>query len=468
MARRLIALLCSTLLTLSASAAHGAASPARLFLLVRDGHGVRVDADSISDGEVLVFPLRPDSEFVDLVLPVGPGRSAALVRPGDASAIVVRRRGNVLEVSTRMPNGDMRPRPGRSMADLALEETRLCVTGGNGARASFVLTGAATCERDSVGPVANMFAGKLPFALKDGDWIVQTETWRRPANAAPAGRMTLARGRWLYADAVRADGTRSRFVVDLGASESVVAPDFVPGDQPIERAQMTEYSAGGAAIRAWAAEGATGATSPVRGVTTFPTLDVGGVRVDSLEAIVMPLPPGLGDDVRGILGLDVLRRADRVRLEFVSGNEAVLVCEPPAPLAHPAGTSAFAWVNGHVVLSGEVGGLAARWLLDSGAPESFVDSVAVAPTRWAREGGAPMAVRGAGERRVDSRRAVAPTLRVGSAASWRGVPVRVANLAPFDVLRDGDHVPALLGLPELARMGALELDFRAHRATWRR
>lgn len=447
------------------------AADAKLFLLTRDAHGpsgVRVDVESLPAGQVAVFPVQPDSGVIDLLLPVGPGTSASLLRPGDRGMIVVRHRGDALQVSFRRPDGSMQERPTRRFADLAREEMRVCVTGGDGTRAAFWVSNGESCARDTVGPIVNMFAGQLPFALASGDWVVQTETWARPSAAAPRGRMAVTRGRYLFVDVVRPDGGKGRMVLDFGAGETVVARAFVPAGQRIGGAGMTEYAASGALEREHVIGGATGPSPAAQGQTMFPALTLGGVRVDSLEAVVMPLPPGLGDDVVGILGIDVLRRAQRVRLDVPAreGAPGTLEFDPPRPLPAPEGVASFSWANGHAVLPGSLGGRAARWIVDSGAPESFADSASVATEPWVRAGRAAESVRGTGERRTATQVATAPTATVGDAPVWANVPVRVARLAPLDALRGDGRVPALLGLSELARMGSFELDFGSRTARW--
>ena len=446
-----------------------AAPSARLFLIERVPGGVALRADSVAAGAVATFPIDPDSGLVDLVLPVGPGQSASLLRPSDrGGTLVVRLRGDTLYASVRSPDGSMHERQPRALADLAREETRLSISGGDGTRAAYVIRAGAEAKPDTAGPAANMFAGKLPFQLGDGDWVVQTETWRRPMAAAPRGRMALTRESYLFAEVVGPDGRLGRFIVDLGAGESVVAPGFVPKGQAVVPSNMVEYSLRGARLLDYRAGDATGVMPVVAGHTVFPSLSLGGVKVDSLEAQVAELPAALGEGVVGILGIDVLRRAGRVRLTIPSkdGAPAALEFDPAARLARETGRCAFSWLSSHVVLGGEVSGRAAHWIVDSGSPVSFVDPTALAEAPWVLAAGKAPPVRGVGGKPGASFDAISPTLRIGTGARWADTTVRLALLAPFDAVRPGGRVPALLGVSELARMGSLELDFNARLARW--
>ena len=442
---------------------------ARFFRVERVPGGVALRVDSVAAGRVAEFPINPDSGLVDLVLPVGPGQSASLVRPSDrGGTLVVRLSGDTLYASVRRPDGSPHERQPRALADLAREETRLSVTGGDGTRASFVIRAYAEAKPDTAGPAANMFAGKLPIQLGAGDWVVQTETWRRPLAAAPRGRMALSRESYLFAEVVRADGRRGRFIVDLGAGESVVSPGFVPKGQAVVPSNMVEYSLRGARLLDYRATDVTGVMPVVAGHTVFASLTLGGVTVDSLEAQVAELPAALGEGVVGILGVDVLRRAGRVRLTVPakSGAPALLEFDPAAPLARETGRCAFSWVSSHVVMGGEVSGRPAHWIVDTGSPVSFVDPTALADSAWVLAARQSPPVSGLGGKPGATSGATAPSLRVGTGTRWKNAPVRLARLAPFDAVRPGGRVPALLGLSELARMGTLELDFRSRVARW--
>ncbi len=452
----------------AAHAAPRAAPPAPFFWVERVAGRLELRSGSLAPGATAELPCDPFAGVVDVVLPVGPGQSASLVRPGDRGTLVVSRRGDSLHVALRRPDGTAHARPPRSLADLAREETRLSVTGGDGTRGAWVIRGGAVATPDTTGPVANMFAGKLPFRLAGGDWVVQTETWRRPAAPAPRGRLAFTRERWLLAEVTRPDGARGRFVVDLGAGESVVAPGFVPAGQAIVPAKMTEYSLRGDRLLDYQPGGATGLAPVVKGHTTFPSLAIGGADVRDFEAQVAELPAGLGADVAGILGADVLRRAARVRLVVPDGGGAAgaLEFDPKRPLAREDGRAPFSWVSSHVVLPGEVAGRAALWIVDSGAPVSFVDPPAVAEEPWTSAARPAPPVHGAGGQPRPTSQVTAPSLRVGSGAAWPEAPVRLARLMPFDALRADGRVPALLGVAELARMGALDLDFERREARW--
>lgn len=451
-----------------AHAAPRGGTAARFFYVERVAGQLELRSASLAPGATAELTCDPFAGIVDVVLPVGPGQSASLVRPADRGTLVVSRRGDSLHVALRRPGVAEHARPPRALADLVREETRLSVTGGDGTRGAWVIRGGEAATRDTVGPVANMFAGKLPFRLAGGDWVVQTETWRRPGAPAPRGRLAFTRDRWLLAEAVRPDGARAKFVVDLGAGESVVAPGFVPAGQPVVPAKMTEYSLRGDRLLDYQPGGATGLAPVVRGHTTFPSLAVGGAELLAFEAQVAELPEGLGADVAGILGVDVLRRAGRVRLVVPdsAGAAGFLEFDPRRPLAREDGRCGFSWVSSHVVLPGEVGGRAALWIVDSGAPASFVDPPAVAEEPWTAAARPAPPVHGTGGQPRPTSSVTAPSLRVGEGAAWPETPVRLARLMPFEALRPDGRVPALLGVPELARMGALELDFERREARW--
>ena len=76
-----------------------------------------MDVETLPPGQVAVFPVQPDSGVIDPLLPVGPGTSASLLRPGDRGMLVVRHRGDALQASFRRPDGSMQERATRQLTD---------------------------------------------------------------------------------------------------------------------------------------------------------------------------------------------------------------------------------------------------------------------------------------------------------------------------------------------------------------
>ncbi len=434
---------------------------APVFVIEREGAGFRVSRDTLEANHVAVYRRDPAHGVVDVVLPVGPGRSAALFRAADAEMLVLRLVGDSLTWSVRRADGSMTPMPARAIADLGAEETRVSVSAGE-SRAAFVISGWDVVVPDTIGPARNMFAGQLPAELLREAVVVETDTQTLAPAVRACGAAALERDRYLFVKCGRADGVEGWFLVDLAASSSLVAKSFVPESQPIEPMSAIEHSAGGVRRLPYSPEGATGSVQGVLGASAFPSLRFGDVVVERAELTVLDrLPDAFGRPVAGILGMDVLRGCERIALEFPRSGAPRLALGAAPSGARPAAVTPFAWVASHLLVAGEIGGRRARWILDSGAPRTVVDSVG-AP---AFEAHAAAPIGGLGGRKLGALRARAASARAG-ALDLGGLECDVAPLDVFASLRQPGLALGLLGLADLARCARIEVDFRARVIRW--
>lgn len=436
-----------------------------VFVLERDSAGVHVERMELQDGEVQVLARDVRHGTIDVVLPTGPGRSAALLRSGDTDRIVVRFTGGRLTAQVRRADGGTVELPARTLEDLRKQDIRVSVTLGEDQHA-FVIAGYERASADDIGPAENMFAGQLPAALTRDAAIVQTDTWVSAPASPACGRAVLERDRWLFVRGALADGTSGWFVVDLAASESIVARSFMPAGQKLEELSMIEHSAGGTRRLPYAPAGATGAVAGVLGHTVFAKLSFGSIAFASADVTVLDrLPDVFGRPVVGILGMDLLRGCAHLGLEFAAdGKAATLTLANAAPAGTPAATTPFSLVASHVLVAGSVEGARARWILDSGSPGMVIDSLG-APMFAGRTGAAALKGLDGGGRA--SAAAMAQRVAVGT-LEHRAVPVRVASLLVFAPFRSVTHALGVLGVSELARTRALDIDWAAREVRWYR
>ena len=436
-----------------------------LFVLERDSAGVHVERLELGEGEVQVLQRDVLHGTIDVVLPTGPGRSAALLRASDADRIVARFAGGRLTAQVRRADGSTVDLPARTLAELRQQDIRVSVTLGDVQRA-FVIAGYERASADDICPAENMFAGRLPAALTRDAAIVQTDTWVSAPASPACGRAPFERERWLFVRGARADGTSGWFVLDLAASESIVAKSFVPAGQKLEELSMIEHSVGGTRQLPYAPAGATGAVAGVLGHTMFAKLTFGSLAFANADVTVLDrLPDVFGRPVVGILGMDLLRGCAHLQLEFAPGGKAgTLALASAAPAGTPVARTPFSLVASHVLVAGSVDGARARWILDSGSPGMVIDSLG-APAFTHRA--ATAALQGLDGGGTAAAAAVAQRVAVGS-LEHAAVPVRVASLPVFAPFRSRTHALGVLGVSELARVRALDIDWAAREVRWYR
>lgn len=342
-----------------------------IFLLKRTLSGLEIDRQRIAAGEMKV--IEAGDEVIDLIFPPGRGQSAALVERGGGRLLTVRHTGDELRVKVRAADGSERELPARPIDELGRFDVRVSVTGG-GDRAAFLIERNQTVRRD-VGPAPNMFAGRVPDGVLKSGWVVQTETYLHDPGAPVTGSVDLEMTRWPFVKVTLPDGTRTEFIVDIGAGTTIVDRSVLPAEVEIEEASMVEYSAAGKRTLKYAPGGATGAVETIVGHASLDGLRLGDVEIPGLTVDVMEkVPDFFGRPVGGILGMDVLRRTDRLALSL--GESPRLEFGATAERAREAIELPFALVITHLVVEGAANGTPVFFILDTGAPSTFLDGAA--------------------------------------------------------------------------------------------
>jgi len=443
------------------SGANPATSVTRLMILVEKLGFVAVETVPVADGEEVVLS-RP--ELVTVLLPYGLGQSGDVVQKSRrAGETRVRRAGGVLEVRVRQPDGSFRDLPPVSLTDLAEYDMRVNVTGAGGKKKAFRISGYEEVAEDG-GPVIDMFRGMVPLA--DGDYAVTTEVTRRREPARIAGRTGLLyQDGLIFTTVANRDGRSGLFVVDLGAGGTVISRDFLPAGVEIEKIEGVEYSEKGARKVAGTMGGAGGEVSSLLGAAALGSLTLGKIVIDGVRANVVQEMPQLGGrPVAGILGVDVLARTSRLRLERTGKEAGTLTFDSAAGGAsHDRSTEVvevpFTWVAKHLLIDAAFGDVPASLILDTGARGSLI------PATFAKRAGLPPAPGAPREFRGLDGRALASDPVLVENLGLAGTPVGAVVFHATDLTvvesMGLEENTGLLGNDFLFRYRVLEVDFQA-------
>jgi hypothetical protein len=257
-----------------------------------------------------------------------------------------------------------------STEQLASVDIRVSVVAGNGTRKAFYIWGGETAEPDVSGPAIDLFRGQIP--LESGDYIITTDTRRRRSTPPVAGRVGLTHlGPWLAARVELTGGGRGDFIIDTAAGRSLVSKDLLPPDSAIRPTRMVEYSLAGRRVLTASPEGAGGRIESFLGEVEIPSLRLGGLEIkDVAAAVVEDLSAAIGQPAVGVIGMDVLVRADVVSITRSSDGPA-LTFKPEGTALEADLRLPFTLFGNQILVRGEVNGALAYFVLDTGAGNSF-------------------------------------------------------------------------------------------------
>lgn len=428
----------------------------RAYVLRELGNDLSLEAIEIEENGTEVVTSSEKNGVIDVILPVGPGTSGSIVKAADGNMHVLRCQGGALSRQTRNASAETSTSPERKMVDLESSDVRLSVVAGNGKTTTFLISGWSEV-RENAGPVQNLFGG-LPLPLTEDDYILTTETYPRQKATGVKGSFPVEAKGHLFAKGTGPTGSEGWFLIDTGGTRTVVSKSFLSDDAILEKAGMVEYSIRGKRDLDFAPGGATGTVRRVIGVTSLPELRFGDVRFEDVPVLVVDEMPSLFErSVVGIVGIDLLRRAEVVELEIpmdADGTGSLKLREAPA--LQSAGVP-FLVANEHLFVEANIAGNDAHMILDSGAPDILLDEQTA--KRASISGtAAATPVRGLDEGRAESQVGTVSTVRIGEHV-LRELPVRIARLVVFDRFRRDDQNLGLLGNRFFGRFERIEIDF---------
>ncbi|MCK4549751.1 MAG: aspartyl protease family protein [Candidatus Krumholzibacteria bacterium] len=431
---------------------------AHIFVVRESIGGVEIGKVEIADGDVMILD---GEDVITVVIPLGAGQSGDLVsRDMRSGEITVRSAGGELHISKKHADGREMAYPVVKVADLHAYDIRVNIAGGDGLKIAFRIDQYEEVEEDD-GPVIDMFAGRIP--LEDGDYSITLEISAAESAAYVSGETTIIYEKgFLLTEGALSDGRKGWFLVDFGASGTLITKEFLPAYIDIAEVKGLEYSDRGRREIKSVMSGAGGDVTGFLGSASPGNMIFGDVIFSDVSIKVIEAMPDFGSrEIVGILGLDLMRLCDRIAFEYPRSGPGIMMMGERHSLAEtdaPQAEVPFYLVAKHIFLDGEVNEVPVSFLFDTGARSSILsDSKAKKARLKDSEDGRKGEVRGLDDNPVETRLVIADRLRLGE---WlrSDVPFLAADLSVFESigLRQGGGI---IGNDFLDDYRLVEIDF---------
>lgn len=455
---RLVLVLLSLLLIVNAVEA----GPSVLFVLEDSDQGLALRKVPIADQETKTFRVGQGFAAIDVILPISPGQSGNVVQRNQGGyEVLVRRDGDALHTAIRKDDGSSRDYPVVSLNDLATYDVRVNVTRGDGEKSLFVISGwDEVAEGD--GPVIDLFGGAVPLEPGDVSLTVQTSLRGESTDLQGTTPLEFSEG-LMFTRGLVPPGVDGDFIVDFGATGSVVVRWFLPRDTEIRDLKAVEYSDEGVRELDASLRAAGGNVDDFVGVATLPELHLGDITFEDAQVnVIEEMPEIAGRMVVGIIGGNLLQQAEVAVMDYKTPAAVTPLLRLSSESLHKGQEGIreipFTLVQRHIFLSGSVDDVPVSFLFDTGARRSVVATEVVRKAGLSMIMGPRVILKGLDSNAIPIGVIHPLTVMIGD-VSLKGIDLAVAEL-PVLVNMGLAENGGLLGADILQRYGKVEVDFR--------
>lgn len=269
------------------------------------------------------------------------------------------------------------------------------------------------------------------------------------------GEAALEYDRYLFVKAKAGDGRDSFFVVDIGASQSILAKKMVPAS-----IALTKADGKGERAVEFAVPGAAGNVKELM-IAKLPVLRVGNLTfTDQSFIVVDALPEFAGREVGGIIGLDLLQKGSNVSFSCTktASTENKLVFSEKSTLKSAGRIEIpYSVESGQLYIFASIGKIEVDLILDTGAPESLINPGLAKSANIKTAEDFTLSLKDLDGNPIKAQKAVINQIKISNYALSK-IFVTVADLPLFD--QQGLDRTVLLGNSFFEKYGRVEIDFQ--------
>jgi predicted aspartyl protease len=258
------------------------------------------------------------------------------------------------------------------------------------------------------------------------------------------------------------NGSSGYFIVDFGAGGTVVVRDFLPENTKIQELTGIEYSEKGERTVRGTMGGAGGEVENFLGDALLGELYVGEITFPDVKARVVKAFPKFGEKhVVGILGINLLQRADIVTFDYAKEGYLSLKPESEKEESHSSGKRVvelpFSIATKHIFIEGRMNNTPVSFIFDTGARGSIIGLASAQEAGLKLDNESKRQFRGLDGNPIDAKTATVEKLHLGN-WEFSNIEFYVADLSVLQKMglqKNG----GLLGNDFLQKYNKVEVDF---------
>ena len=346
------------------------------FLIKEENKEVIIEKVELTEGQVQVFKDENLLSFV-MIFPAGSKSGELIQKTQRIKGIVARYTKGKIKISILNIDGSQKEMPDIDIDKAINTNVKLSVTGANGYKKIYIIEKYDKIKEDD-GPVLDMFAGKIP--LNPGDYSFFIECFEAKESKFINGSTSYEIFHdWITIMCKMPDGKLARFVVDFGASTTVIPRKLLSANAKVSGLKMVEYSANGKKTSDAVMPGASGTVDNIAGITILDEFSFGNIVLTDFKVTVLNKFPKVFNDlgIKGILGRDILKETDLIEINNLNNENPeknIVFTKKEKKFFDATYEIPFKIAGGYLFMDGKINNNKVSFLFDSGSGNSWISS----------------------------------------------------------------------------------------------
>lgn len=296
-----------------------------LIVVKEQDNGVVFEKIFIAEGQIEVIA---DPSVISIILPLSEGTAANIAKYSDRDGVIIVKNNNgQMSITFRSSNGKEKGYPSVSYDDLKTFQTRVNIINGKGYKQAFIIDNYDIIKEDD-GPVIDLFRGMIPLEANDYSITLETKI-NNPSKLLTGSFPFVKIDSWIVAEAKLPNGKTGRFIIDTGASGSLVLKESaLPENTKVSELKAVSYSGEGSTEKEGQMQGGTGVVEDENflGVAQLSSFGLGDIHLSDLRTSVLKeLPEFLQKhNIIGIVGIEILKQAKIIRIENINKGKGIV------------------------------------------------------------------------------------------------------------------------------------------------
>ena len=343
-----------------------------IIMIKENADGIEFEKVNLMDNETKVFP---GEEYISIVLPISPGRAGEYIEAKNREdMLVLSNKNGMIKFKAVSPDGEEFALPDIRYSDLLNYEIKISIINWKGLKQAYLIKNYDEITPDD-GPVMNIFGGKIE--PKEREYLISYDIRMNSSGETFSGSTQFVKSDigWFLVKGKVPGGKEGYFILDFGATSTVILKDYLPEGVTTSMPIATQYTKDGEKKVDVVMQGANDTISRTNylGKTEPLELYLGDLKIPGTSLRVLnDFPSTLTENgIIGVIGMDIIRRAGTISFDGISSDNKIVTFGKPTETNGKISVP-FQSAGSFLILEGSIDKKPISFIVDTGARYTII------------------------------------------------------------------------------------------------